>query len=120
VTGVQTCALPIYGSFEHAIVPLDAPIRVGPEIIEPGWIGLIPQGLTALPIETRSDGRALLLGGKPLGGPITMWWNFVARTRQEIDDAYRDWSQRTDRFGDVESGLDRIDAPRPPWMREAE
>lgn len=85
-----------------------APIRVGPEIIEPGWIGLVPQGLTAP------------LGCEPLGEPITMWWNFVARTRQEIDDAYRDWGQRTDGFGDVESELDRIDAPRPPWMRAAE
>lgn len=104
-------ALELTPTFEHAVVPLDAPIKVGAAIVEPGWIGLVPSGLTELPIETRSDGRVLVLGGEPLGEPITMWWNFVARSRDEITDAYQDWQQRTDRFGEVPSGLERIEAP---------
>lgn len=108
--------LPLTQAFEHAVVPLDAPVKVGPEVIEPGWIGLVPAGVAALPLASRVDGRVLVLGGEPLGEPISMWWNFVARSRQEIEEAYLAWHDRTDRFGAVPSKLERIDAPRPPWM----
>ena len=57
----------------------------------------------------------MLLGGEPFADPIIMWWNFVARTQQEIEDAWRAWQgQDDDRFGTVDSPLERIPA-RPPW-----
>ncbi len=48
-----------------------------------------------------------------------MWWNFVARDRAGIEAAWREWQERTDRFGEVPSPLNRIEAPRPPWLRAA-
>jgi hypothetical protein len=45
-----------------------------------------------------------------------MWWNFVARTRAEVEAAYEAWQSGTDRFRPVASTLPRIDAPRPNWM----
>jgi quercetin 2,3-dioxygenase len=45
-----------------------------------------------------------------------MWWNFVGRTREEIERAYRDWRDATGRFGDVASSLARIAAPPPNWI----
>ncbi|HSL11475.1 MAG TPA: pirin-like C-terminal cupin domain-containing protein, partial [Actinomycetota bacterium] len=74
----------------------------------------------SLAIETRSGtSRFLLLGGEPLGVPIKMWWNFVARDLDEITEAWRAWQAHDDdRFGPVPSTLARIDAPTPPWMRE--
>ena len=54
----------------------------------------------------------LLLGGEPFD-EILMWWNFVARTRDEMEAAYRDWEAESDRFGAVHSDLPRIGAPRP-------
>jgi quercetin 2,3-dioxygenase len=44
-----------------------------------------------------------------------MWWNFVARTRDEITDAYRAWQAGDDRFGPVASPLPRITVGPPPW-----
>jgi quercetin 2,3-dioxygenase len=77
----------------------------------------VPAGVGELPIEVEGDGaRLLLLGGEPLGERIEMWWNFVARDRDEITAAYRDWEAHTDRFGTVPSTLERIEAPRPPWL----
>ncbi len=109
--------LPTWAAFEHAIVPLDAPVRVGAEIAEPGWLALVPTGVEELPIETRSDPtRILVLGGEPFPEGIQMWWNFVARDRDELTIAWRDWQQRSDRFGEVASTLPRMDAPRPPWI----
>ena len=109
-------ALPAQGDFEYAVVPLDGTVKVGPEIVEPGWLALVPPGITELPLETRSSARMLVLGGEPLGEPIEMWWNFVARSKGEITQAWRDWRDRTDRFGPVPSTLERIEAPHPPWL----
>ena len=49
----------------------------------------------------------LLLGGTPFPETILMWWNFVARTPEEIARAREDWQQHR-RFGDVKA----YDGPR--------
>ena len=38
--------------------------------------------------------RPMLLGGAPLGGPRYIWWNFVASSKERIDQAKEDWAQR--------------------------
>jgi redox-sensitive bicupin YhaK (pirin superfamily) len=104
--------------FEYAVVPIDNPVKVGAEVVEPGWLALVPRGIDVLPIEARGDARMMVLGGVPLEERIQMWWNFVARTKDELAEAWRDWQAgNTDRFGPVPSDLHRIDAPRPPWLR---
>jgi redox-sensitive bicupin YhaK (pirin superfamily) len=103
--------------FEYAVVPVDDPVLVGREVVEPGWLALVPGGLESLPIESRSDARVMVLGGVPLEDRIQMWWNFVARSKDELTEAWRDWQAgNTDRFGPVPSNLARIDAPPPPWL----
>ncbi len=49
---------------------------------------------------SRSGSRLLLIGRPPFPEKILMWWNFVARTPQEIADARTDWEERR-WFGDV-------------------
>ncbi len=112
-----TTELPVAAGHEHAVVPIDQPVLVGDTIVEPGWLGLVAAGADALRFETRAAAaRLLLMGGEPFE-PIQMWWNFVARTKDEITQAWRAWEQRdTDRFGEFTSPLDRIDAPPPPWL----
>jgi redox-sensitive bicupin YhaK (pirin superfamily) len=67
---------------------------------------------------TAPDGaRVLLLGGEPFAEPLLMWWNFVARTRAEIDEARRQWAAADDRFGRVASRLARVPSPPAPWTR---
>ena len=104
--------------FEYAVVPIDATIKVEEAIAEPGWLALVPTGTERLAIESSGErARVLVLGGRPLGEPIEMWWNFVARTKDEIADAWRAWQSRDEhRFGPVPSGLERMDAPPPPWL----
>jgi hypothetical protein len=111
--------IPVVPGHEHAVVPIDRPLLVSDTIVEPGWLALIPAGPESICVETRADGaRALLIGGEPLGERIQMWWNFVARTRDEITEAWRSWQEGdTGRFGPVPSTLTRIDAPPPPWVR---
>ena len=104
--------------FEYGFVPLDTPVKVGEAIVEPGWLGLVEAGPDAVRLEPSSGGsRLLLIGGTPLGEKVDMWWNFVARSKDEMTEAWRAWQAHdTDRFGPVPSKLARLNAPRPPWL----
>jgi hypothetical protein len=114
----QRIEIPADAGFEYAVIPIDRTLKVEEAIVEPGWLALVPVGTQTLPIEVAGDGaRFLVLGGEPLGEPIEMWWNFVARSKEEITEAWRSWQERDfDRFGPVSSKLARIDAPPPPWL----
>lgn len=104
--------------FEHAVVPIDRPVRVEDTIVEPGALAIVPPRFDLLRLETQGEkARVMLLGGEPLGTAVKMWWNFVARTTDEITEAWRDWEiGNEDRFGPVPSPLQRMEAPRPPWL----
>lgn len=116
----RTADLPIEPSFEYGVVPVDRPVRVAGTIVEPGSLAIIPAGGHVLPLATHGDcARALVLGGTPLGERVQMWWNFVARTRDEITESWLAWKNHDeDRFGPVPSELDRIDPPTPMWVKE--
>jgi hypothetical protein len=45
-----------------------------------------------------------------------MWWNFVARSQDEIADAWLEWSKADERFGRVDSPFARIEVEAPPWL----
>lgn len=113
--------VPADPGFEYAVIPIDRRLKVDDAIVEPGWLALVPAGVESLPIESESgEARFLVLGGEPLGEPIEMWWNFVARSKEEITEAWRSWQGHDfDRFGPVASELARIDAPAPPWLSSA-
>lgn len=110
--------LPTDPAFEHGVIPIDKPLLVDDTIVEPGSVATVPRGREELRMETRSGrARLMLLGGQPLGERIQMWWNFVARSPEEITTAWRDWQQHNeDRFGPVPSSLERIEAPVPHWV----
>ena len=109
--------VPLDAASEHAVAPIDAPVLVGGHVVEPGSLALLPAGLDEVVLTVRQGGaRILLLGGEPLESPVVMWWNFVARDRDEITAAWRSWNARDERFGTVASPLARIEAPAPPWI----
>jgi hypothetical protein len=114
--------IPLQTAFEYAVVPIDRSLKVGEDIVEPGWLAMVPPGGEQIPIDVGPNGgRFLLLGGEPLGEPIEMWWNFVARSKDEITAAWRAWQTHDeDWFGPVPSKLGRIDAPIPPWLPASE
>ena len=111
--------IPVDSAHEFGVVPIDRTVLVEDEIVEPGSVAIVPEGRNTLRLATRSGpGRVILVGGKPLGDEVKMWWNFVARSTDEITEAWRDWQEdNQDRFGTVPSNLPRIDAPTPPWIR---
>ena len=109
--GAADLALPLEPAFEHGLMLLEGEGMVDDEPLAPGTLLYAPPGRSELRIGTSGPARALLLGGAPFAEPLVLWWNFVARTHDEIAEATRDWNERR-RFGEVE-GYDgpRLDAP---------
>ena len=110
--------LPLDPAFEHGLLVVDGPLTVDGTAVAPGVFAYFAPGRAELGLApTGGPGRALLVGGAPFEEPVLMWWNFVARTKEEMVQARQDWEAGSDRFGAVESGLGRIPAPPPLWNR---
>ena len=100
--------------FEHALVVLEGALEHRGATLTPGNLGILPP-LDELEVHSRGRTRAILIGGAPLGETLFMWWNFVARNRDEVTAMRESWQRGDDRFGHVASTLARIDAPTPYW-----
>jgi quercetin 2,3-dioxygenase len=111
--------VPLLPEWEYAMVVLEGELAVNGQPLGPGKLGYLGQDRDELGIEVREPTRVVLLGGEPFPEPIIMWWNFVARTQQEVEDAWRSWQADDDRFGRVSSPLERIPAKPPWWVKDA-
>ena len=100
---------------EHALVVLEGRVVVDGARLPPGHLGYLDVGRDELTIQVDAPTRLMLLGGAPFESPISMWWNYVARSHDEIDAANSAWRDGDERFGTVTSALSRIPAPVPPW-----
>ena len=60
-------------------------------------------------VEALAETRLLVFGGEPLDGPRKLWWNFVARSRERIEQAKDDW--RESRFGTIPDETERLPLP---------
>ncbi len=114
-----TTTIPLRPDYEHALVVLDGSVRVGGKAIGPGVLAYLGMARDECALGADGPARALLLGGVPFPEPVLMWWNFVARTREEVSEARREWATDDGRFGRVQSTLERIDVGPPPWERPA-
>ena len=112
--------VPLDAAFEHALVVLEGSVAVdgGDQPIGGDVLAYLGRGRGELRIAARDRARVMLIGGEPFEEPVLMWWNFVARTREEVDAAYAAWATESPRFGPTPSTLPRVPAPRPFWQRD--
>jgi quercetin 2,3-dioxygenase len=108
---------PLRPEFEYALVVLDGRAMMQGEVVRPGQLAYLGRGRDDFALGVADPTRILLLGGEPFPEPILMWWNFVARTREEIATAARQWRAADPRFGRVNSPLARLRVPPLPWRR---
>ena len=109
--------LPLAPGFEHVLVVLDGLLLVDDAPVLRGQSAYLGVGRDEVALNAPDGARVLLLGGEPFEEPLLMWWNFVARTRAEIDEAQRQWASSDERFGRVASSLPRVPSPATPWSR---
>jgi hypothetical protein len=92
---------------EHGILVDSGALTVDDQPVPVDHLAYVPTGQDGITLQA-ADGpvRALLIGGEPLGEQIVMWWNFVARSHEEVV-AYRAaWQQEIGAEAGGESGAD--------------
>jgi quercetin 2,3-dioxygenase len=109
--GPARCVLPLDPAFEHVVFSVAGHAEAEGVGLAPGRLLYLPPGRDRASLAAPAGSCVLLLGGTPLGEPLLMWWNFVARTPEEIAAAATRW--RTGEFGDV-GGYDGDPLPAPP------
>ncbi|BCW59610.1 hypothetical protein StoSoilB20_29570 [Arthrobacter sp. StoSoilB20] len=133
ITGTGTLELPLQPEFEHAVLVLDGQLVIDGQDVEAGPLAYLGAGRSLLSVEAKPDTRFMLLGGEPFGEDLLMWWNFVGRTHEEVEQAREQWEAEgllddaaaaTSRFGHVQGhGPDagpeagRIPAPPLPGVK---
>jgi redox-sensitive bicupin YhaK (pirin superfamily) len=92
---------------ERALYVVEGDIEIDGERIGRNELAVLPPGAARL--TARSASRVALVGGDPLDGPRHLWWNFVASTRERIEQAKQDW--REQRFPPVPDETEFIPLP---------
>jgi len=113
-------SVPLDPAYEHLLVPLSGGLSTCGEQVVTGQAIYLGTDRDRLDLELTADARVLLLGGLPFEEEIVMWWNFVARTHDEIEAARTQWNAVGDpRFGEVSHypGPERMTAPGLPNIR---
>ena len=112
--------VPLDPAYEHLLVPLAGAVQVCGVEVGAGQAIYLGTDRDGLDLGLSADARVLLLGGLPFEEEIVMWWNFVARTHEEVEQARRQWNAGGDpKFGEVSHypGPERLKAPDLPNVR---
>jgi quercetin 2,3-dioxygenase len=96
-------------AFEYGVLVDFGLVRVNGEEVKQHQLAYVAPG-EGLEIEAADLSHVLVIGGRPLGEEIVMWWNFVGRDHDEIVEARGDWmAQITDNNGTFTDSADIYD-----------
>ncbi|MEY9863484.1 redox-sensitive bicupin YhaK (pirin superfamily) [Catenulispora sp. GAS73] len=119
-----SATIPLTHYHEHAVMVIDGDLTVADSDTEtdvpPGPLLYLGTGRSELTLTSRAGAHLILLGGEPFREDIVMWWNFVGRTHEDIEEARNDWEKRNlERFPDIAGHAveERIPAPPLPGIR---
>ena len=117
LSGGADVRLPVEPDFEYAALTMSGLTEIDGTRVEPGSMLYLGSGRRELALRADGDSGLVLLGGEPFAEKLVMWWNFVARTGDEIAQAREEW-MTGGRFGEVH-GYDGppIPAPAMPTAR---
>ncbi len=104
--------LPLRPDFEYAMVVMSGTATVDGHELNPHALLYLGSDRDALGVRAEHGARMFLLGGEPFAEDLVMWWNFVARSHEEIVQARAAWSAG-ERFG-VVHGYAGAPLPAPP------
>lgn len=118
--------LPLDPAWEHAIVLVEGDVTVEHDegadgrMLKRNDMLYLGDSRTSASISSSDGALVFVLGGEPFAEDLVMWWNFAARTHDEIVRAREDWESpdaAAARFGHVVNhGDERIPAPEMPHV----
>jgi len=112
----ESVTMPLDARFEHGFMLLSGDAVIDDQPLDPDTLYYRGTGFDELHVRSIGGARLLIIGGTPFLEPILMWWNFVARTPQEIARARSKWMAGD--FGEVR-GYDGPPIPAPDLSRLA-
>ncbi len=102
-----TVRLGVDPGFEHGVLVDHGDVDVDGAAATAHDLVYLPTGQEVLVLVAGDEPvRLLLLGGPPFGEPIVMWWNFVARTHEDVVEAREAWQAQL--FPDGPAGPARL------------
>ncbi len=117
-TSNESLQLELQNSFEYGVLNVGESFEINGQKLGFGELAYIPTGNTGAEITSSGEKHFLLLGGKPFGEKILMWWNFIGRTHEEIVAARELWNSHDKSIPDfVDEIKVRIPAPELPNLR---
>jgi quercetin 2,3-dioxygenase len=102
VPGGDDFVLAVREDFEHGVIAVDGSAVAAEALIAPGLLAHVPAGRQHIRLSAASGrklARFFVIGGEPFSERLLMWWNFVARSGEEISRAREDWT--AGRFDEV-------------------
>lgn len=107
--------LPLDSASEHALLAVDGEFTAAGTELAPGPLLYLGTGRDELILRAERGAHLLLIGGEPFDEELVMWWNFVGRSHEEIEQARTDWENRDEsRFGPVPGHPTAQRIPAPP------
>lgn len=108
----RSLTIPLNPQFEHALQLLDGDAMIEGQRINLDTLYYLGTHRDETQLTSTRGARLLLIGGEPFKEPILMWWNFVARSQEEIAAARSAWEAH-ELFPDVPGWRGgRIGAPQ--------
>lgn len=86
---------------------VDGAVRIDDQSVSNG-VMVVARAGASLRLEAQRESQVMVIGGAPLG-ERHIWWNFVASSRERIEEAKADW--RAQRFGKVAGDDEFIPLP---------
>lgn len=118
IPGGSRVQVPLEPAWEHAVVGVDGTVVVDDTAVEAQELLYLGNDRDGITLSSEHGASVFLLGGEPFEDDIVMWWNFVARTHDEIVEARDAWEEHAERFGAVDGHGDvRVPAPPLPGVR---
>lgn len=104
---------PVDAAFEHGVLVDTGSLAVDGAEVKQHDLAYLAPGRDVLTL-TAYDApvRLLLLGGEPFTEPVVMWWNFVARTHEEVVAAREAWQAQVTRGDRVVGDSQEVGAGR--------
>ncbi|WP_237232976.1 pirin family protein [Rothia nasisuis] len=94
----RTLTLALNPEFEHGFVVDTGALLIKGQRVAADEMLYIEPGTEELTIETIGATRLILLGGAPFGEKITMWWNFIGRSHEDVVEARAAWNAQAEAF----------------------
>ena len=88
-------------AFEYGVLALEGEANINGHALTQDNMLVLETENNVLHLRCKQGTRLLLIGGEPFESEILLWWNFVARTQEEMAEARQDWIDGHERFGKI-------------------